>query len=239
MSSGLPGIYKTLSDPRDVQFVNEEIKNERPEDSLYTETDEGVPIGVVKKLEETKLTNDNDNETSLKYNYNHLFQFNKTYTGVFLLFLDLILVGIYFTIIGYAFAWFLNKYAVQDLKVKKEANGYKVEDSKPKVFCELILECVALIGSIYSAIQIGLRLPYLLKESPLFHRDYRVYSGGIILIYTLMSLQNKMREKAKYVFDSESSKKDINTFALLECIKEIDGSNPTWIKFRDCVDSIS
>lgn len=239
MSSGLPGIYKTLSDSRDIQYVNSEVQNQEPGDSIYTEAEEGVPVEVVKKLEATKLTNDNDNETSLKYNYNHLFQFNKSFTSVFLLFLDLLLVGIYFTIIGYAFAWFLNKYTVQELRVKKEAGGYKVEDSKPKVFCELILECVALIGSVYSAIQIGLRLPYLLKESPLFHRDYRVYSGGIILIYTLMSLQNKMREKAKYVFDSESSKQDINTFALLECIKEIDGSNPTWIKFRDCVDSIS
>ena len=82
MSSGLPGIYKTLSDSRDIQYVNSEVQNQEPGDSIYTEAEEGVPVEVVKKLEATKLTNDNDNETSLKYNYNHLFQFNKSFTSV-------------------------------------------------------------------------------------------------------------------------------------------------------------
>ena len=238
MSSKLPSQFKEMKEDTNLtekpypQYYEQELNT-----PVYE--NEKIPRKVIEKLEATELTDDNDNETSLKYNLSHVFLGNKSLTNIFLLFIDLILVGVYFTIIGYVFAWFLNKYTVSKLNIDKSGSTYKIEDSKSRVFCILILECIALIIAIYLAIQIGLRLPYILKKSPLFHRDYRVYSGGIILIYTLMSLQDKMREKARYVFNSNATDQDIDIKTLIDCVKEVDGTSPTWVNFRDCIDKIN
>tara|TARA_A100001015_G_C14997606_1_gene716890 strand:+ start:643 stop:1359 length:717 start_codon:yes stop_codon:yes gene_type:complete len=238
MSSKLPSHFKELKN--DDNIVKETYpQNYEPEIKQSVYKNGEIPSKVIEKLEATELTNDIDNETSLKYNLSHLFTGNKTPFSIFLLFVDLILVGVYFTIIGYILAWFLNNYTVTKLDIDKSGSTYKIEDSKSKIFSILILECIALIIAIYLAIQVGLRLPYVLKKSPLFHRDYRVYSGGIILIYTLMSLQDKMREKARYVFNSNASKQDIDIKTLIDCVKEVDGTSPTWVNFRDCIDKIN
>ena len=200
---------------------------------------EEIPQKVIEKLEATELKNDNDTETSLRYNFTQMFSGNKSFFSIIVLFLDTLLVGIYFTIVGYTFAWFLNSFTIHKLKLKKEDGSYDPEYSKPKVFAILILECLSVVFAIYIAIQLVLRLPFLVKKAPLFHRDYRIYSGGIILIYTLMSLQGRMQEKARYVFDKKRSSEDENVTQLIDCAKEVDGTAPSWINFRDCIDNIN
>ena len=235
MSNGFPDRYQTLEGPSK-SSTNPLLTRKFP--IMEQKKKKQIPQKVVDKLEATELKDDNDTETSLKYNFSQLFSRNKNIRSIILLFLDTLLIGVYFILIGYTFSWFVNTYTVKPLELKKSDGSYDPKSSKGRIFSELILECLLLIIVIYLAIQIGLRLPLLIKKAPLFHRDYRIYSGGILLIYTLMSVQTKMIEKARYVFDSDKSNFDENMEQLLDCAKKSYAGSANWTGFRDCIDKI-
>ncbi len=200
---------------------------------------EGLPEKVVEKLEKIDLIDDGDTETSLKYNFSQNFSRKKTIKSIFFVLLDTLLAGVYFTLLGYLFAWLINNYLTSPLELKKEDGTYDPSQSRARVFSELILECLSLIVAIYISVQVGLRLPYILKKSPLFHRDYRIFSGGIILVYTLMSLQERMVEKSNYVFNSAKSDRTENTIQIIDCAKNVTSGISSWEEFRECISNIN
>jgi hypothetical protein len=230
--------YKTLGINKSTAPRKKVIETSRGIDNKNFEEGE-LTSNIIQFLENQEISNTNDLDTSLKYNFSQNFKKNKTFKSLFILFIDILLVGVYFTLLGYFFAFILNDYLTKPLTLKKDDGSYNPVQTRYRVFSELILECLAVIVSIYISVQIGLRLPFLVKKAPLFHRDYRVFSGGIILVYTLMSLQDRMIEKARYVFGNKKSEMNENIEQLIDCAKDVDGVAPTWTDFRDCIADIT
>lgn len=219
METGLPTRYKTISDKKDY-----------------------IPDNYNMRLENTELDPyDRDDESTLKYAGSQYGNKNKNIKSKLLLAFDILLIGFYFTAIGYLFSWFINKYTVGDLTIDKKNSGggtptapYTIKDRRINVMSELMLECAVIIIAVFAASQIVFRLPTLIKKPPIFHKNYRVFSGAIILVYTLMSLQIDMRKKAAYVFSSENFQKELEVQQLLDCIQRLDALS-TFADFRTCI----
>ena len=144
-----------------------------------------------------------DEMLNITFNGNYFFLENYSFQEKIFWFFDLLLSGFVYITLGFIFSYLLNKFTIKELDRSQ---------SKVQVAFEATGQGLLIILVLYFIIQLAPRIIIPISyEAPIEHHIFKSYSGGILLIFSLLAAEDKLRDKLQYVFDTKESNEKLTS----------------------------